>query len=98
VGVYDWDAKWIEDYIASVEGEGEEIMPCYDPRSNDPEYLCEDIRKELNRVTRVACELALAIRVSDMYRMNIPSIWGTLNLSTQKWVREHEEVDKKRRK
>ncbi len=70
-------------------------MPCYDPRSNDPEYICEDIRKELNRVTRVACELAQAIRDADKSHF---VIWPTLNLSTQKWVREHELVDKKRRK
>jgi len=98
VGVYDWDAQYIEDYIASVEGKGKEIMPCGDTQCGDWERLENiELRKELLRVTRVACELASVIRLADS-RVCHTYLFTQLSLSTQKWVREHEEVDKKRRK
>ena len=72
-------------------------MPCYVTGSyeGDRELDARETREELLRVTRVACELAQAIRDADISHF---VIFPTLNLSTQKWVREHELVDKKRRK
>ena len=72
-------------------------MPCYDSRSNDPAYVCEEVQKRADAATRAACELAKAIRKSDLYN-NYESIMDTISSSTQKWVREHEQVDYQRRK
>ncbi len=72
-------------------------MPCYVTGSyeGDRELAARETWEELQRVTRVACELAQAIRDADKRHF---IIFPTLNLPTQKWVREHEAIDKKRRK
>jgi len=72
-------------------------MPCYHTGSQigDLQLDALEAKAELTRVTRVACELAGAIRDADKSHF---VIWPTLTLSTQKWVREHEQVDYQRKR
>lgn len=70
-------------------------MPCGEIQHCETYKDVEDMERELLKVTRVACELwGILNRGWDHSR---PPTWGSLSLSTQKWVREHEEVDRPRK-
>ena len=61
-------------------------MPCRSDYDGDSERA---LRKELERVTRVACELARTVD-SDVYLH--------LNKETREWIVQHERADRERLK
>lgn len=63
-------------------------MPCYDDRRDDPKYICEAVQKRADKATRAACEMARLVRKNQ-------NLWGSLTLTTQKWIRAHEAFDRK---
>jgi hypothetical protein len=70
-------------------------MPCYATGSaeGDAALDAREARQELTRVTRIACELAEAIRGSGQ------AFWfDRLSKETQMWIREHDKIDKQRRR
>jgi len=74
---------------------GKNNMPCGDTQTGDWERLENvELRKELLRVTKVACEILTAVRQHTDY---YGPILAGFSDSTLQWVREHELVDKKRR-
>lgn len=69
-------------------------MPCYvtGSRAGDLELDIKEMRKELLRATRAACELAKAY--------NNFSQWDDfrgMSKATQEWIREHNLIDKRRK-
>lgn len=65
-------------------------MPCYVTGSaeGDAQLDAQEARRELQRVTRVACELAkFARQLSDF--------WPSCSIETARWVREHVEIDRR---
>lgn len=67
-------------------------MPCYDSRDDEDRV---NTQKRADRATKAACEMARVLQNSDTaWRL----VWPRLTLTTQKWIRAHEEVDRKRSK
>lgn len=69
-------------------------MPCYATGSEagDARLGEQEAREALTEVTRVACELAEAIRHSGQ------AFWfDRLTAKTQKWIRKHDKIDEQRR-
>lgn len=61
-------------------------MPCYDSRTDDDARIT---RERLDRATRAACELAIALQ-------NVLENGGepVLSVETLDWIKEHEEMDR----
>lgn len=66
-------------------------MPCYltGSREGDLELELRVLQTEATAATRAACDMAKAIGRG--------SVWPKLLLSTQNWIRKHEEIDRERR-
>ena len=69
-------------------------MPCNSdwPREND---AATSLRKELDSVTRVACELTSVLRdLTKNLKTSLPSL---LTKEAQAWIADHDRVDKERK-
>lgn len=64
-------------------------MPCYDSRDDLDRY---ESRRELDEVTRVACNLVQYLRKMKLD----PAVIKDLDKETREWVKEHDEMDKER--
>lgn len=62
-------------------------MPCYDER-NSPEAIREESTREINRLTRVACDMWHVIKHVRMVHM--------LTEESKKWGADHDEADERR--
>ena len=71
-------------------------MPCYATGSQvgDLELEALEARKELTRVTRVACELWQLVESIPMLEHNLQTLSGP----TLQWIREHQKIDRKRKR
>ena len=70
-------------------------MPCYYTGSaeGDAQLAADEARRELTRVTRVACELWELVESIPMLHHNLQVLSGP----TLRWIRQHQKIDKKRR-
>lgn len=76
-------------------------MPCYvtGSREGDLALDARDAREELQRVTRVACDLARAYtHLLSVYYPSSNGLFYTLSVETREWIREHKAIDARRRK
>jgi hypothetical protein len=66
-------------------------MPCYDPREREDR---EQIKKDLDSATRVACELSHFLR-----NYFFPFSWvSKVSNETRSWIEEHDKLDVERKK
>jgi hypothetical protein len=71
-------------------------VPCYVTGSAEGDARLGELeaRKELTRVTRVACELWELVQSIPMLQHNLQVLSGP----TLRWIREHQKIDRRRRK
>jgi len=63
-------------------------MPCYDSRTPDPNRTIEQLRRDINEVTRVCCDMRTIIRRAGLEE--------DLTVEARTWIARHDSEDEKR--